>query len=279
MAELAYPGTDRYSMAELMAILLARMAAGEEERVAGSGANGSVPLAGSRLAQVTVAPNLWLFTGGAAGLNGKFDSLPIGTWDPRCGYGAEGKMYISDVVDAGTKGSPDPRRVVTQGAAGFGGMQVDKYGNINMVGIGPHPRRDVRGPGTVGTIWMGSCPNNIIVEHHNRRVFVEKVDYVSGAGWLTGGDSRHRALNGRDGPQYCWSPMCVFDFTEDQHRMRLASVHPGYTVAHVVANTGFELVIPSEVPTTTPPTDFELQALRAQVDRNGVLRNRRLTVG
>lgn len=39
MAELAYPGTDRYSMAELMAILLARMAAGDAESAGGGGAN------------------------------------------------------------------------------------------------------------------------------------------------------------------------------------------------------------------------------------------------
>src|SRR5579875_2974297 len=98
MAEPAYPGTDRYSMAELMAILLARMAAGEQECVAGGGANGGIPLAGNRLAQVTAAPNLWLFTGGAGVYNGKFDTLPLGTWDPRCGHGAECKIYIADVV-------------------------------------------------------------------------------------------------------------------------------------------------------------------------------------
>ena len=281
MAELAYPGTDRFSMAELMAILLARMAAGEHESVGGGGANGGIPLAGNRLAQVTAAPNLWLFTGGAGVYNGKFDTLPLGTWDPRCGHGAECKIYIADVVDGGTKGQngADPQRIRRTGSGGFGGIQVDRYGNVNMIGIGPHPRLKVRGPGTVGTIWMGSASHNIIVEHHNTRVFVERVAYISGAGWLTGGDSRHETLNGREGPQYCWSPICVLDFTEDDHRMRLASVHPGYTVADVVANTGFDLVVPEAVPITTPPSEFELQALRTQVDRDGVLRQRRLTVG
>jgi glutaconate CoA-transferase, subunit B len=282
MSQLVHPGTDRYSMAELMAVILARMAAGDGESAGGGGANQVISLAANRLAQVTAAPNLWLFTGGAGVYNGKFDTMPIGTWDSRCGYGAECKIPITDIADAGTKGANPraPTRVVRSGAGGLGGLQVDKYGNINLLGIGgPYPNLKVRGPGSVGTLWLGAAQTNVFLEHHNKRLFVEKVDYVTGAGWLTGGDSRHKTLNGRDGPRYVWTPIAVCDFTEDEHRMRLATVHPGYTVADVVANTGFELVIPPKVPTTTPPTDWELNELRTKVDRSGVLKRRRLTVG
>lgn len=278
MAELATPGTDDYSTAELLAVLIARQSAGEDEVWGGGGANHVVSLAGSRLAQLTAAPNLWLFTGGAGTCNGKFDRLPKGTWDPRCGHQAECRILISDIVDGGTKGRAGEQRVRRAGA-GFGGIQVDKYGNINMIGIGEHPRFKFRGPGTVGTIWMGSGPSNVYLEHHNKRVLVDKVAYISGAGWLDGGDSRRKALGDRDGPQLVWTPLCVCDFTEDDHRMRLASVHPGHTVEEVVANTGFELVIPETVPTTTPPSDWELQVLRSQVDRDGALRRRRMTFG
>jgi len=280
-AQLAYPGTDKYSMAEFMAILLARQAGGDGETTGGGGANQVVSLGGNRLAQITVAPDLWLFTGGAGVYNGKFDTLPLGTWDPRLNHGAECKIFIADVVDGGTRGhdAGGSGRLRRAGSGGFGGIQVDKFGNVNMIGIGPHPKLKVRGPGTVGTIWMGSGSANVFVEHHNKRIFVEKCDYVSGAGWLEGGDSRHKTLNGRDGPEYVWSPICVLDFTEVEHRARIASVHPGYTAADVVANTGFELVVPDHVPTTTPPSDFELHTLRTQVDRAGVLRKRRVTVG
>ncbi len=282
MAEPAYPGTDKYSMAEFVTIMLARQAGGTGECTGGGGANQAVSLAANRLAQITVRPDLWLFTGGAGVYNGKFDTLPIGTWDPRCGHGAECKIYIADVVDGGTRGGRSGQgtgRMKAAGSGGFGGIQVDKFGNINMIGIGPHPKLKVRGPGTVGTIWMGSAPSNVYVEHHSKRVFVDKCDYISGPGWLEGGNSRHKLLNGRDGPTYIWSPICVFDFTEDEHRARIASVHPGYTVKDVLDNTGFEPVVSKDVPTTTPPTDWELNALRTQVDRNGVLRKRRMTVG
>ncbi|HWL04788.1 MAG TPA: CoA-transferase [Xanthobacteraceae bacterium] len=279
MSQIATPGTDRYSTAEFMAILIARYCGGDRELLGSGGANQVVSLAASRLAQLTVAPNLWLFSGGAGVYNSKFDTLPISTWDPRASHHAECKILLADVVDNGTKGRYEGDRI-SRGGAGYGGLQIDKYGNINMIGIGgPYPKMKVRGPGTVGTLWLCSGPNNLYVEHHNKKIFVERVDYRSAAGWMNGGNERFETLNGRDGPQLVWSPICVCDFTEDDHRMRLVSVHPGHTVEEVVENTGFELVIPDNVPETTPPTDWELEVLRTRVDRGGVLKKRRMTVG
>jgi glutaconate CoA-transferase subunit B len=282
MAENAEPGTDRYSMAEFLTIVLARSAAGDAEIVGGGGTNHLIPLAANRLAQVTVAPNLWLFTGGAGVYNGKFDTLPLGTWDPSCGRGAEAKASLPSICDGGLRGPnrQNSRQLNRSSAGGLGGIQVDKYGNLNMIGIGQYPRLKVRGPGSIGSIWLGShAPGNVFLEHHSKRLFVEKVDFISGAGWLDGFDSRAKKLDNRPGPEHVWTPIAVCDFTEDEHRMRLCSVHPGYTVADVVANTGFELVIPDDVPQTTPPTDWELEMLRTKVDRGGVLRNKRLSIG
>jgi glutaconate CoA-transferase, subunit B len=279
MSQVAYPGTDRYSMAELMAIVWARNLAGDEEKTGGGGgaAQAIIPMAAGRLAQLTVAPNLWLRIGGAGVWNSKFDTLPLGSWDPRCLSGAESMLPMMEVVDSGTRGYRPGES--GQGPA-LGGMQIDKFGNTNMIGIGgPYPNLKVRGPGTVGTIWLSRGPSTIFLEHHNRRVFVDKVDYISGPGWLTGGDSRYKVLNGRPGPQRVYTPICYCDFTEDEHRMRLLSVHPGYTVQDVIDNTGFELVIPDDVPTTTPPTDWELEMLRTRVDSRGQLRKRRVTAG
>ena len=65
------------------------------------------------------------------------------------------------------------------------------------------------------------------------------------------------------------------DFTEDEKRMRLRSLHPGVSVKQVEAHTGFPLVIPERVPTTALPTAEELHILRSRVDRAGVLRRER----
>ena len=56
------------------------------------------------------------------------------------------------------------------------------------------------------------------------------------------------------------------DFTEEEKTMRLKSLHPGVTREEVELNTGFSLVIPNSVPTTTPPTEEELDVLRTRVD-------------
>ena len=125
-AQLVTPGTDRYSMAELLVIAQARVLAGEEEKRGGGGANAVMPLAASRFAQLTVAPNLWLSTGGAGSMNGKFNRLPLGTWDPSCDIGAECKNYMMDVVDTFLKGRvPGGRMSAGDGMGSAGGIQID----------------------------------------------------------------------------------------------------------------------------------------------------------
>ena len=130
--QIVKPDTDRYSMAELYVIAMARVMSGEEEKRGGGGANSVIPLAAGRLAQITTAPNLWLTTGGAGSINGKFNRLPIGTWDPRCDSGAECKSYMMDVVDTFLKGRvPGGRMSAGDGMGSAGGIQIDKYGNTN----------------------------------------------------------------------------------------------------------------------------------------------------
>ena len=63
--------------------------------------------------------------------------------------------------------------------------------------------------------------------------------------------------------------LAVLDFATDDHRMRLASVHPGVGVQDVLEATGFELVLPEDVPETRVPTEVELAVIE-QVDPGGV---------
>jgi acyl CoA:acetate/3-ketoacid CoA transferase beta subunit len=65
------------------------------------------------------------------------------------------------------------------------------------------------------------------------------------------------------------SNLGVFDFATSDHRMRLVSVHPGVTVAEISAATGFELVVPDDVPPTRVPTAEELQLIRSVIDPDG----------
>jgi acyl CoA:acetate/3-ketoacid CoA transferase beta subunit len=60
--------------------------------------------------------------------------------------------------------------------------------------------------------------------------------------------------------------LAVYDFNTPDHHMRVASLHPGVSIDDVVAATGFELVIPADIPTTRLPTDEELTVLREVLD-------------
>jgi hypothetical protein len=48
--------------------------------------------------------------------------------------------------------------------------------------------------------------------------------------------------------------------------MRLASLHPGVTVAQVREATSFDLAVPDEVPPTREPTAEELRLVREVLD-------------
>ena len=54
--------------------------------------------------------------------------------------------------------------------------------------------------------------------------------------------------------------------------MRLKSIHPGVSVDQVVKSTGFELIVPGNVPETEPPTAEQLNVLRTRIDVRGALR-------
>jgi glutaconate CoA-transferase subunit B len=274
MARPADTGTDRFSMAEMMAVEMSRNLAADDGTFGGVGAGATIPIAAVRLATMTVAPNLWWFCGGSAAINPTFTELPLTAHDPRAFVGAESRSPMQRTVDMGMRGS-------NWGWGFSGGMQVDKFGNCNLVGIGPYENLEVRGPGTVGTLWTASQRKYyLFFWHHNTKVVVDKVDFISSPGFLQGGDSRWKVCREDSrGPALVYTPLCVMDFEEGTRRLRLRSVNSGYTLEDVVKNTGCELVIPAHVPHTAPPSDLELYLLHTQIDRRGVLKHYRLSIG
>jgi acyl CoA:acetate/3-ketoacid CoA transferase beta subunit len=151
----------------------------------------------------------------------------------------------------------------------MGATQVDRYGNQNIACIGPHAQPKAQ------LLGMRGAPGNTInhptsywVPNHSTKVFVEKVDVVSGVGY-----DRAAALGERSARFHeirrVISNLGVFDFATPDHRMRLASVHAGVSVDHVVENTAFELVIPDRVPETRTPSEAELRLIREVIDPSG----------
>ena len=129
---------------------------------------------------------------------------------------------------------------------------------------------DLRGQtlGAAVPLDMGSIGKTLYYwnPNHNPRAFVERVDFVSCAGYLGGGDERER-LGLTGGPELVVTNLAILDFEPTSKRMRLRSVNPGVTVEQVQAATGFELVLPDgAVPQSPVPTAEQVRLIRDVID-------------
>jgi glutaconate CoA-transferase subunit B len=142
----------------------------------------------------------------------------------------------------------------------LGGGQIDGQANINLVGIGDYPHTGVRWPGSLGSAFLYYAVPRVILfrEEHSRRVFVDKVDFVSAPGTSEG-----IVRNG--GPYALLTGLAQFDFDKRRKRFRLRSVHRGASSDDVKANTGFEYDAPASAPATPEPDSETLALSRGRV--------------
>ena len=69
--------------------------------------------------------------------------------------------------------------------------------------------------------------------------------------------------------RYVVTNLAVLDFATPDHRLRLRSVHPGVTPDEVQDATGFDLVVPDDVPQSRLPTPDELELIATVIDPAG----------
>jgi acyl CoA:acetate/3-ketoacid CoA transferase beta subunit len=122
---------------------------------------------------------------------------------------------------------------------------------------------------------MRGAPGNTVnhttsywIPGHSPRVFIEQVDVVSGVGYDRAA-KLGEFVRAHHEIRRVVTNLGVLDFATPEHRMRLASVHPGVTVDDVVAATGFDLAVEGDVPETRIPTDAEMEVIAA-VDPGGL---------
>ncbi len=253
-----------YTIAELISVVLARHLKDGWTAIVGTASYEAA--AACRLAQLTHAPNLnWLF-GGIGALNPELKPMPPSSADFRSMRGAEAVVGIDEVGDYELAGRID--------LFFAGGIQIDRFGNLNLCCTGEYSHPRFRGPGSVGLPFLSRAKNIFsFTRAHNQRTFVERVDFVSGVGYLDGPGSRSRAgLPEEQGPRLVVTNLAVMDFDPESKRMRLKTLHPGVSVETVVQNTGFELLPPSHVSVTPAPTQEELRLVREEIDTEGILR-------
>jgi glutaconate CoA-transferase subunit B len=239
---------------ELLAVMGARQLKDDTTVFAGVG----VPLLAAALAQQRHAPNLTMvIEGGIIGPRIKPGRLPISTNEMRAAHRASMLPGITDTFLFAQRGFLD---------YGFmGGAQIDQFGNINTTVIGTdYARPKVRLPGTGGANDIASlCREVIILTAHEKRRFVERVDFVTSPAWLAGNTTRARAGLLFGGVSRVVTTLGILGFDPDTKRMRVDALHPGVSLDTIRANTGFELGEAKEILITEPPSDDELAMLRA----------------
>jgi glutaconate CoA-transferase subunit B len=125
-----------------------------------------------------------------------------------------------------------------------------------------HPK--VRLPGSGGAqeiaAWANRC---YIMTPHQKRRFPEKVDFLTSAGYLEGGNGRQKAgLRGK-------GPVCVVTDIgllepDASGEMILTALHPGKTIEQARENTGWNLKVAADLRITKPVKEKELRILREQ---------------
>ncbi len=243
-----------YNATELMIINAARLLIDGDQVFVGVG----IPNLACNLARKTHAPNLqMIYEAGVVGAQP--NRLPLSIGDPSLVSGA---TSICSMVDMFTlylqRGNVD---------VGFlGGAQIDQFGNINATVIGDYQHPKVRLPGSGGSMEIAAWANRCyIITPHQIRRFPQCVDFMTSAGFMTGGDAREKAgLRGK-GPQAVVTNLGMLA-PDENGELILAALHPDCSVDQAKQNTGWELKISPDLYTTVPPTADELRILREEVD-------------
>lgn len=150
--------------------------------------------------------------------------------------------------------------------------QLDRYGNMNITAIGDYRKPKVRLVGSLAQPeHFAFVRRPILLMDLDSRSFVEKVDFITSAGHLSGGNSRREAGLGEGGPAMVVTDKAVFDFAEETREMRLKSLHPGVTKDEVLAAMSFVPLAPETIPETEAPTAEELGFIREDIDPNRIL--------
>ncbi|MGE5256571.1 MAG: CoA-transferase subunit beta [Hyphomicrobiales bacterium] len=254
-----------YSRLEMMVVAASRLLCNGERVLVGTG----IPLVAAILAKKTHAADMVMVMEAVA-FDSNPEALPFCVADPRAVYrttwtptSAEvmGHFLQSGKIDVGF----------------LGGAQVDRYGNLNSTCIGPYHRPEKRFEGSGGASDIASlAKRTIIIMNHERRRFVDQVDYITSPGWkcrsLDGKSDAMRADAGLDGGPYAVvSTLGVMAFDEKSREMYVDTYYDdlGVSIGDIARMTEFEIDVSRGRP-MAPPTPEELTVLREKVDPEGI---------
>jgi glutaconate CoA-transferase subunit B len=240
-----------YKPNEMMTIAAARALKNDDVCFVGIG----MPSAAANLARITHAPDIVLIYESGT-LATKPNVLPLSIGD--------GELCETALT---TVPVPEMFRYWLQGGrikVGFlGGAQIDKYANLNTTVVGPYDKPKVRLPGGGGAPEIAiSCDEIFIIMAQGKRSFVDRLDFVTSIGHMSGGDSRAKLGIKTKGPTRLITDLALYEPDSTTKERTVVSIHPGVTREQILASTGWPVKFAAEVAQTPPPTQRELDVLR-----------------
>jgi glutaconate CoA-transferase, subunit B len=250
-----------YSASEMMIAVAARMLTGARTVFVGVG----LPNIACNLARVTVAPDMELiYESGVYGA--RPERLPLSIGDPTLVSGAVSVVSMADLF-----GLYLQRGLVE--IALLGGAQIDKHGNLNSTVIGDYAKPKTRLPGSGGACEIATnAQRTFMIMRLKRRAFVEKLDFVTSPGHLTGGDSRIRLGLPGGGPEIVITDMAILNFDNAEREMQLSALYPGITEKNVQDEVGWPLRLAAKIEEVSAPSAEELRLIREELDPSGMYR-------
>lgn len=266
-----------YTTEELMIAAIARELGDDQLGFVGLGTAAraftlavGIPIAAARLAQLKHAPGFSIYWGNL--LTPSLDTIPDALLQDAYTRwpAAASPADVGYKIDMVTRGRFD---VSFESAP-----QVDRFGNLNITEIGPTQPPKVRLVGCLAQPeHLAFIKRPIIVTDLSKRGFVEKVDFITSAGFLNGGESRARLGLPGPGPHLCITDKAIFDFHPVSKEMRLRSIHPGITLDDILDNMGFVPIVEDMPVLTEPPTAEDIRLIRDVIDPEGTLFSQRIS--
>jgi glutaconate CoA-transferase subunit B len=262
-----------YTKNEMMAIATGREFKDGEVAIFGVG----LSMLAGYFAKAHHAPTMSAFTEGGVYGSTPVGGLPWGIEDNRITANATSCTSAMDAICM----------LVASGkvdSAVLGCAQVDKFGNINTTGIWEEgtqpwkvgkytlPKVRLNGSGGANEIAVGA-QRFIIMAQHEKKRFLEKVDYISSPGYLTGGNAREEYGFPGGGPSAIITNLGILRPDPVTKEFYLDSYFSFASVEEILENTGWDLKVSPDVKVIPEPTEKELRILR-EIDETGSLRKK-----
>jgi len=245
-----------YSTNELMAVTAARRLQNGMIVAVGLG----LPQIASFLAKATHAPDLTMFYEVGV-VNPQPVDPGVGIADPRLWYGNDSYTGLM-----GTLGEILQKGICDIGF--LGSLQLDRYANLNSSIVTEGGLKHLTGSGGAADIATFS-KNVFVIMRHEKRKFVEQVDWVTSVGCYKGKKTRVEEGLPKTAGVTVFTNLCVMESGEESGELEVVSIHPGVTVEQLKENTGFDVIIRDDLLLTPEPTEEELSVLRFQ-NKGGV---------